>query len=104
MDERQQVNWTGAWFTLVKLNQTYFRSTAQTLPDWPSGKQKLSIWQLAKKHHVPYTTLCKQIKGWEKGYDHLSGGKDKSKILPKEHEGKLNHWIPIVNANQTEPK
>ena len=82
----------------------YFRSTAQTLRDWPPEKQKLSIPQLAKKHHVPYTTLYKRIKGWEQGYDHLSGGKGKSKILPKKHEGKLNHWIPLVNANQTESK
>ena len=39
-----------------------------------------------------YTTLYKQINKWVTGYEHQSGGKGNSRIIPKQHEGKLNHW------------
>ena len=69
-----------------------FRHKSQELPDWPPDKAKLSVRSLAKKFSIPYTTLYKRINNWVCGYNHRSGGKGNSRILPKQHEGKLNHW------------
>ena len=69
-----------------------FRHNSQQLPDWPKDKEKLSVRALAKKFSIPYTTLYKRINNWVTGYNHRSGGKGNSRILPKQHEGNLNHW------------
>ena len=61
------------------------------MTDWPLNEEKLSIRALAKKYKLNYTTFYKRITGQVKGYTHCSGGKGKSKILPKRDEGKLNH-------------
>ena len=74
-----------------------FRHNSQQLPDWPKDK-KLSVRALAKKFSIPYTTLYKRINKWVTGYNHWSGGKGNSRILPKEHKGKLNHWTCLQNG------
>ena len=70
----------------------YFRHHSQQLPNWPKDKEKLSVRALAKKFTIPYTTLYKRINNWVTGYKHRSGGKGNSRILLKQHKGKLNHW------------
>ena len=64
------------------------------LSNYQTGQKtrKLSVLALAKKFSIHYTTLYKQINKWVTGYEHRSGGKRNSRILPKQHEGKLNHW------------
>ena len=79
----QQVNQT----TLCML---FSRHNAQQLPDWPAEEEKLSVHRLAKKYSIPYTTLYKRINNWVTGYEHWSGGRGNSRIIPKVHEGKLN--------------
>ena len=69
---------------------SFFRHNAQQLLDWPADKEKLSVHRLAMKYKIPYTTLYKRINNWVTGYEHQSGGRGNSRILPKEHEGKPN--------------